>query len=142
MEIIRFGLEDFDEILELQYSAYPKEVWDSPEETRTFFGWEVCHGIKIDNIVKAIVMGYVKDDFFHIYSVEVSPDCRKTGMASKLIEFCIDYAKNNHLNTVRAYGFSQGGKNLLKKYNFVKTSEKNLLHYVMDVMYLDLTNKM
>lgn len=141
MDIKKFTLDDLDEIYKVQEESYPEEVMDSLDKTKTFFNWEIVHGIKINNIVKGIIFGYVESNFLHIYSIEVSKDYRKLGLASKLLEFGIDYAKDNDLELVRAYGFSQAGKNLLKKFNFTKVSEKNLLHYIMDVMILDITNK-
>lgn len=136
VNIIKLELSDLQKICELQSKSYPKEVHDSKKELKKYLNWEISHGIKINDSLEAIVFGSVNKNLLHIYSIEVSKEYQNLGIGSLLMNFCLNYAKNNNLNKIRAYAFSDNGKKILLKYGFIKNKEKKICKYVMDVMYL------
>lgn len=75
---------------------------------------------KVDNNIIGFAGTWIILDEAHITNIAVHPNCRKQGIASKLVEELINYCKNKNCTsfTLEVRSSNIAAQNLYKKYGF------------------------
>lgn len=133
--IKRLTDDHISDLLTIQEQSYPEDLWSSPESVRSSFAWPICHGYFVNDKLAGVVSGYVENDHLHIFSVEVSPHYRNNSVGSKLVKFCQEFARSQHLTKVQAYAVTGLGKKLCESAGFVFSGQQiQIDNYQVDLM--------
>ena len=109
----------------VEIKEYSKKIF---ENSITFEAW-------LDNILIGLVSTYFNDNQTHIgyiTNVSIVKNYMRSGIASKLLNMCITYARQNNFKEIRleVNESNNNGFNLYKKFNFIKYGEKDCLFFM------------
>jgi GNAT superfamily N-acetyltransferase len=134
MNIKRLTVENMDQMMLIQQDSYEPDLRDPITESEEFFSWPICHGLFINDKLIATIYAYIEEKTLHIYSIECLKDYRRQNLGSKLIEFGITYANSIDVEKIRGYAISDGGLDLLLKFDFQSCGYENILGYEAAIM--------
>lgn len=138
-KISRLSKLNIDSILDLQSKSFSDDLWDDKDQLLKYLEWPIAHGMFEDKILKGLIFGYhFLHGIFHIYSIEVFPEYQKQKIGQILLQYAINYCTNSDYDKIQAFAISKGGFNLLSKFDFVESGEKEVGDHITKVMILNI----